>query len=87
MRKVSGNIRRMLAFVLAVILTVQIGTVTPVFAEESRQTLEVEIFVTQEKKGPASGGYYYIGKAYVSYRSDISLEDIYDENLKNKKKK
>ena len=82
MRKVSGNIRRMLAFVLAVILTVQIGTVTPVFADESRQTLEVEIFVSKrDMTGPARDDYYYIGKAMVSYPSNISLDEIYiDKN-------
>ena len=86
MRKVSGNIRRMLAFVLAVILTVQIGTVTPVFADESRQTLEVEIFISKrDMTGPARDDYYYIGKAMVSYPSNISLDEIYINNPQYKK--
>ena len=86
MRKVSGNIRRMLAFVLAAIITVQIGTVTPVFADESRQTLEVEIFISKrDMTGPARDDYYYIGKAMVSYPSDISLDKIYIDNPQYKK--
>ena len=83
MRKLYGSIRRIAIFFMAVILTVQTATVTPVFAEGQDNKLQVEIFVTKkDNHGTSREDFYYIGKANITYPANVSLDAIYDDILK-----